>query len=120
MFRVRLQFRLRTLMLTVFVCGICCSYFARPTLTASRFVTAISTHDYAKVDELLVEDRNWATDAQLDNIQLELAPLTIRQLIRGERWFTGYVPRGERMEDYNWVFVLRVKETGVKTFLILH
>ena len=107
-------------MLAVTVCAVACYWIARPTLIANRLVTAIESQDFKTVDELLIEDRDWATDEQLANIQVELQPLTSGQLVRGERWFSGYVPRGENMEDYDWWLVLKVTRSGVETYLLLH
>lgn len=117
----RLQFHLRTLLLGVAICVIACYWTVRPTFVANHFAAAIDSHRFDTVDELLVEDRDWATDFQLANIQMELKPLTFRQLVRGERWFTGYLPRGEKsMEEYDWLFSLRVTRSGVETFLLIH
>ena len=76
----RLQFRLRALMLAVPFCAIGCYWIVRPTLIANRHVAAIESHNYDTVDELLLEDRDWATDFQLANIQMELEPLSLAQV----------------------------------------
>ncbi len=113
----RLQFSLRALMLAVTVCAIACYWIVRPTLIANRCLAAIKSHDYQAVDEQL---QTLGTDRQLANIHIELAPLTLGQLMRGERWLSGYLPRGERMEDYDFWFSFRITQTGLEPCFLLH
>ena len=118
--RRRLHFKLRTLFILVTLAGIACFWFVHPTAVANRVVSSVNHGELASFDSLLVSDRTWATDAQLQDIQLQLQPLTFLQAIRGERWFLGYVPRGEKMEGYDWHLLLRVTYSGVEPVLLLH
>ena len=87
---------------------------------ANRIVRSANQGDLSTFDSLLATDRTWATDEQLGNIQLQLQPMTFSHAIRGERWFAAYVPRGGKMEEYDWHLTFRVTVSGVETVLLIH
>jgi hypothetical protein len=88
------QFSLRTLLLSVTVCALGCSWLALPTARAHRFVSAVRNGDIERADSMFGRSNTvfpgTVTQARLS--ELEVAPLTFGQLWRGERFVGGYVP----------------------------
>lgn len=116
------QYRLRTLLLLVTVCALACSWLALPTARAHRFVAAAKSGDFDRIQSMFSRPNNGfpgtATQAKLS--ELEVAPLTLGQLLRGERFVSGYVPYGPELHTLDCHVVFRVTGWNITVHLYLH
>lgn len=87
---MRLRFSLRALFIVTTLVAALCFWLILPTLTARRFLAAISSEDYRSADKLFssAADRflaNWADKRWGFRTSGELLPLTFAQLVGRQR-----------------------------------
>ena len=110
MTRFRTRFSLRALVILVTGCAFLFGWISLPTSRVHRLLLAIKGGDYRRAESMFrypgdAYPGNLVTDAQARLSTLELFPLTIEQLVRGERWVHIYAPYDPDMDvrsfDYN-------------------
>ena len=80
---------------------------------AQRFAEAFGNGTTAVIDAL-VGPRNADTitlGSQLRNASATVAPASLQDVLLGRRFVSVHVPKGERLEDYDWDLVYRVTAT---------
>ncbi len=120
------QYSLRTLLVFTTVCAFGCGWLAAPTAQARRFVIAMRNGDYQRARSMFRNPEQalpgycGTTESQARESKLEIAPLTLAQLCRGERAVHVYVPEGASMEEVDGFISYRVTAWGITGAFYIH
>jgi hypothetical protein len=97
---MRLRFSLRWLFLATMAVAVACCWLVFPTINAQSFARAVAVRNFERADSyfrysrdrflLKLNDKYWRFHAQA-----ELEPLSLSQLLRGQRLLKLYVAFGD-------------------------
>jgi hypothetical protein len=126
MHRFQVRFGLRALFAIVTLAAATCYWAATPTILAERFVASLRRLDIEGADRLMRADEGCRIAMselsvdQVDSAEIRITPLTMWQLIRGERYIQARVPRSEDGSRYSWYLVFLVTRRGVIAQMAVH
>src|SRR5690348_4069476 len=116
----RPRFSLRTLLIaTTLLAFFCYFWVIRPTQTAKQFVRAVNSEDYTTADELAWHSSNLAFSKWKDerwgfSTKADLAPWSIRQLLRGNRDIELYMTYFQLDEQHEIRMHLAATSLGIR------
>jgi hypothetical protein len=111
--------------LTAFVILLCAALsiswrYETASVQALRFATALREGNDAAVVAGPQNVDRIMLDSRFQNASAIVANASLRDVFCGRRYVSVHLPRGERMEDYDWHLVYRVTATRATLVLAIH
>jgi hypothetical protein len=117
---MRPRFSLRTLLILTTALALCCYYWViMPTRTAKQFVRAINSEDYTTADKLASHTSDltlskWKDERWGFSTKADLAPWSVRQLLRGNRDIELYMTYFQLDETHEIRMHLAATSLGIR------